>query len=106
MNPLMKHQHDLVSRLASLEIDFFALYVEETNRCTAKDRFLDFDGFYDEISTRLLEALTTEDPEKEDITRFRSEEADVWDALETYRLSYGIGGQPPSLKGGGFSCMN
>ena len=106
MNRLATQRHDLVSRLGSLEIDFFALYVEEVNRSSAEERFLDFDGFYDEISVRFLEALTHRDPEKEDLRDFRSEQSDVYDALETYRLSYGIGGKPPSLRGGGFTCID
>lgn len=106
MNRLATQAHDLVHRLATLEIDFFALYVEEVNRCSSERRFLDFDEFYDEISVRFLEALTHRDPEQEDLREFRSEQTDVYDALETHRLTYGMAGKPPSLRGGGFSCID
>lgn len=107
MNRLARLEHDLVTRLASVGIDFVALYVEEVNRATAQDRFLEFEEFYDEVSARLLEALTNRSPSKEeDMRRFRSEQSDVWDALESYRLTYGMDGRPPRLRGGGFSCMS
>lgn len=106
MNRLVTHAHDLVVRLAALDIDFFALYVEEVNRCSSERRFLDFDEFYDAISVRFLEALTHHDPAKDDLRAFRSEQADVYDALENYQLSYGMAKRPPSLRGGGFSCID
>lgn len=105
MNHIALREHDLVSRLANIDVDFFALYVEEVNRAAAQGEFVEFNELYNEVSTRFLEELTTRRPAMKDEHRFRSEQSDVWDALETHRLTYSMDRKPPSLRGGGFSCM-
>lgn len=106
MNQIALLEHDLISRLSEIGVDFFALYVEGVNRAAAEDTFLEFNDLYDEVSVRFFEELTALDPARIDVNRYRSEQADVWDALESHRLLYAMDRKPPFPKGGGFSCMD
>lgn len=105
MNALVRLEPTLVPRLRELGIDFFARYTELANAAARDDRFVTFDEIYDDLSSRVLEAMLPVEPGKRNVERYSCEPADVWDALASCRLMVATPVATPRVRGGGFSCL-
>lgn len=104
MSGIVRRENRLLDRLDRMGIDALATYAELTHKARHRGTFLDFDAYYDDLSTRVIEVEVGAPREQVQAGEFLLPEVEVLDLLLSYRLMYASVDRPPGPKGGGFSC--
>lgn len=107
MNHLSTSKENLIQRLASRNLDFFAIY-KESGRLSHPLRSLpSFEVFWGGLSTGVLESYFRESLfQGEEDGRVHMEQAEVYSISMDYGLSFSVENMIQNSPKGGFSCMN